>query len=108
MRAQIAVVAVCLVASCAARNSSQVSMDSAPVVRICQIRENPHAYIGRLVRIKATYETDHLTYGFLKDETCEAGGTMEVSSAPSGDKSVKDFFSAADSKCVGARVHMCP
>ena len=81
--------------------------DGGTYVQVCSVRQNPTEYIGRVIRFRVTYESDHLFYAFISDPSCSKHKTIDVQSSirTHGDDSVTEFFKDEDERC---KASVCP
>jgi len=93
--------------------SSQISgSGNAPTphyVTVCQVRASPSSYLGKNVRIRATYKTDNMFYAALGSPECKRSPkTINVAhpAHTKGDESVRLFFSRERASCTNQTV--CP
>jgi hypothetical protein len=73
---------------------------SADAVSICQIRQHPERYVGRVVTVSGIYKTDSSHYAYVLDPSCSSQSTLELGfKAPDRDGSVEAFEAAEAEEC---------
>ncbi|MBS0227521.1 MAG: hypothetical protein JSS23_02375 [Proteobacteria bacterium] len=73
------------------------------MVSICELRASRSSFIGRTVRIRGIFESDGMTFSYLRDQDCGAeSNTIRVSSLgiSSGDASVAEFIARKRDVCA--------
>ena len=67
---------------------------------VCEIRQHPDAYLGKVVTVSATYRTDSIHYEYLIDLSCSTQSTLDIGFAvPERDSSVEAFERAQVAEC---------
>ena len=86
----------------------ELSSASSSYTKICDVRKTPDSFVGDVIRLHATYKSDHLYYSYLSDESCDSKKTVDVAHPirTHGDESVAAFFKDEDQRCKGSTV--CP
>ena len=74
------------------------------------MRSNPNEYIGRVIRFRTIYKSDHIFYSYLSDESCKSKRTLDVAHPfrTYGDTSVVNFFRDEDERCKANGASVCP
>jgi hypothetical protein len=89
-------------------NTVSAADDPTNLARICDIRANQGAFIGKVVTIDAMYSTDSMVYSFFEDPTCQRKGMLDVGfKVPERDQSVSDFQAAKAAYCRERKMGMC-
>ena len=78
--------------------------------KVCDVRSNPNEYVGRGIRFRATYKSDHMFYSYLSDDSCRSKRTLDVAHPvrTNGDTSVVNFFRDEDERCRVIGASVCP
>lgn len=79
-------------------------------VRICEVRQDRHEYVGKVIRFHVTYKSDHMFYSYLFDQACQEQKTLNVVHPirTHGDVSVTKFFHEQDERCKKIGTTVCP
>lgn len=79
-------------------------------VSVCEMRQNPQNYVGKVIRLHVTYKSDHMFYSYLFDPACQKWKTINVVHPvrTHGDASVIRFFHEQDVRCKKAGTTVCP
>lgn len=79
-------------------------------VRVCEVRQYPDEYVGKVIRFHVTYKSDHMFYSYLFDQACQKQKTLNVvhKIRTHGDTSVTKFFHEQDKRCKKVGTTVCP
>jgi hypothetical protein len=104
MKEIAALLITCLLIAGARSASGQApapaSVAPAGAVSICEIRQHPERYVGRVVTVSGTYKTDSSHYAYVLDPSCSNQSTLELGfKVPERDGSVEAFEAAEAEEC---------
>jgi hypothetical protein len=92
--------------------ATQGYLDSHDVtyVKVCIVRHAPHEFVGKVIRFRAMYKSDHMFYAFISDSACSKQKTINVAAQirTHGDNSVTRFFKDENERCNKNKAIVCP
>lgn len=81
-------------AGCAFNGADRGTVDSFPLVSLCEVAGAPRSWQGRTARVRAVYVTDLMHYVYLEDPSCR-GKIFEWIDGDRADRQSLDDFERA-------------
>lgn len=100
--------------SCSMRPRHPIKQTLGPsYVTVCYMLSHKAHFVGKQVRVRGIYKTDHMTYAFFKDrhnsaKSCPLGDIIQGGyELKEQSASAKQFFSIGNKRCNDANVSSC-